>query len=462
VRKVVFCFYTNDHEVNLGIGFISSALKRAGIATDLVIYRDVMGKENDTPEGVVSRILAKNPAVVAFSAMTFNWRRIKEVISVLRKSYDGLVLVGGYQGILSPEEVLAHPGVDGVCVGEGELPMIRTVTAYGNGGASMPEIYGMVFRNQENQSKALERRWLVENLQDYPYIDYDIFEGEGVKGLKGMHIGVLSPGGIFSLPVITGRGCPYKCTYCCNSIVSAKYGGAKSYLRRYDIESAVSNIKGIVTKYEPELIEFFDETFIRNKTWVKDFCSLYRREIGLPFMIMARIDSLDEPLVSAMAESGLKLVLFGLESGDEEYRERYLNRRMSDKTIKEGARLLKKYDIMVVTFNMFGMPFETKEMINKTFALNEEIKPEVAYYTIFQPLPGTELAKIAYEHNMASPPPEGMWDLHSPSLDTAELPASYVVQMIEKFRDTFSNQEKVEAYYSKLRGIVKLAEHSLE
>lgn len=455
MHRVVFCFYTNDHEVNLGIGFISAALKKQGIETDLVIYRARVGEEADTPESVVSRILSKNPTVVAFSAMTFNWNRIKDVISLLRKSFEGLIVVGGYQAILGPEDVLSHPGVDAVCVGEGELPMIKALAAYKNGKRNLPPIDGLVSQDRAGMKIDVGNRWLIDNLDEYPYIDYDIFAAEGDKGLRRMHIGVLSPGGIFSLPVITGRGCPYRCTYCCNSALIERYGGVKNYLRKYSLESAISNIKGIVRRYDPQLIEFFDETFIRNREWVKGFCSLYGREVGLPYMIMARIDSLDEATVSAMAESGLKLVLFGLESGDEQYRARYLNRKMSDKTIKEGALLLRKYNVMIVTFNMFGMPFETKETIEKTFELNAAIEPDAAYSTIFQPLPGTALARLAFEHNMASRPPENGWDLHSPSLDTPELPASYVVETIERFRKRFTNREVVEKYYGRLQGLVK-------
>jgi anaerobic magnesium-protoporphyrin IX monomethyl ester cyclase len=447
---VVFCFYTNDHEINLGIGFMSAALKRSGIDTELVIYRDVPGKEIDTPESVVARIVAKNPTVVAFSAMTFHWQRIKEVITLLRKIYEGVILVGGYKAILSPEEVLEHPGVDGICVGEGELPLIRAVTAYDKGSPA-PEIAGMVFRDQQDRPTAFQSPWLVEKLDDYPFLDYEIFESEGAGGLRRMHLGAMAPGGIFSLPVIVGRGCPYKCTYCCNSALVDRYGGMKAYLRKYSIESAIVNVKGMSEKYRPELIEFFDETFIRNKVWVKEFCAIYRQEIGVPFMIMARIDTLDDELVSSLAESGLKLVLFGLESGDEEYRMRYLNRKMRDTTIKDGSRLLKKYGIMMATFNMFGMPFETRNTVEKTFALNAEIEPDAAFSFIYQPLPGTELARLSRENDFSAKTDADRWDLRSPSLDTAELPASYVAEKVQEFQERFAGSKIVGDFYEKLK-----------
>jgi radical SAM superfamily enzyme YgiQ (UPF0313 family) len=448
--KVVFCFYTNDHEINLGVGFMSAALKQNGIDTELVIYRDVPGKEIDTPESVVARIIAKNPTVVAFSVMTFHWRRIKEVISLLRETYEGVILVGGYKAILSPEEVLEHPGIDGICVGEGELPLIRSVTAYDKKNPA-PEIEGMVFRDQRDRPAAFQSPWLVEKLDDYPFLDYEIFDSEGAGGLSRMHLGAMAPGGIFSLPVVVGRGCPYKCTYCCNSALVDRYGGMKAYLRKYSIESAIANVKGVADKYKPEMIEFFDETFIRNRGWVKEFCAIYREQIGVPFMIMARIDTLDDELVSSLAESGLKLVLFGLESGDEEYRMKYLNRKMKDATIKEGSRLLKKYGIMIATFNMFGMPFETRDTVEKTFDLNAVIEPDAAFSFIYQPLPGTELARLSLKNNLSAKTDLDRWDLRSPSLDTSELPASYVAGKVEEFQERFANAKVVGDFYEKLK-----------
>lgn len=455
--KVVFCFYTNDHEINLGVGFISAALKQRGVDTELVIYRDVPGKQIDTPEAVAARILAKNPTVVAFSVMTFHWRRISAVISLLRRTYEGIVVVGGYEAILSPEEVLEHPGVDGVCIGEGELPFLRTLSAYKKNHPA-PIIEGMVFRDQRDRPAVFQSRWLVEKLEDYPFLDYEIFDSEGAGGLSRMHLGVVAPGGIFSLPVITGRGCPYQCTYCCNSALIERYGGLKSYLRKYGIEAAIANIKAASAKYKPEMIEFFDETFIRNKSWVKEFCLLYREQIGTPFMIMARVDTLDEEIVASLAESGLKLVLFGLESGDEEYRMKYLNRKMRDATIKEGTKLLKKYGIMMATFNMFGMPFETRDTLEKTFALNTEIEPDAAFSFIYQPLPGTELARLSAQNNISAVTDRDRWDLRSPALDTPELPALYVADKVKEFEDKFASGKIVRDFYGRLKHSIQSPE----
>jgi radical SAM superfamily enzyme YgiQ (UPF0313 family) len=451
-KKVVFCFHTNDHEYNMGIGFLSSFLKKNGVETDLAVYREIPGRSMDTPESVTSEILGKGPTVVAFSVMTFNWLRIRKVISLLRQmNYKGLIVVGGYHAILAPDEVLSEPGVDAVCIGEGEEPLLELTRLFHDGSRGvLPPMRGILFKGDDPYDIS-DKRWLVENLEDYPYVDYDIFDAEGGEGLSKKLIGSLSPAGIFSLAVITGRGCPYKCTYCSNSALINHYGGVKKFLRRYSVETAVKNIKGLCQKFGPQFIEFLDETFTLNKKWVEDFCALYKKEIGLPFSLMSRIDIMDDHTVSVLAEAGAKLVFFGLESGDEDYRSRYLNRKMSNATIIEGARTLRKHGIMIVTFNMFGMPYETVGTISKTFDLNAAIEPDVAIPFIYQVFPSTELARKAYEGNMVPSPPEGRWDYCTPSLDTLDLPASDVAGIVQDFRERFGNKDKVERVYKTLR-----------
>jgi radical SAM superfamily enzyme YgiQ (UPF0313 family) len=460
-HKVVFCFHTNDHEYNMGIGFISAFLKQGGTDVDIVVYREIKGRDPDTPEDIAKQIIEKMPTVAAFSVMTFNWHRIRRVISLLRPEFDGLIVVGGYHAILAPEEVLAFPGVDVVCTGEGELPLRELVEhTVMRGGKNPPAIKGMLFRDAP--AGPLREPWLIENLSEYPYMDYDLFDAEGTAGLSEKYMGMLSAAGIFSLPVITGRGCPYHCTYCSNSALIDRYGGVKRFLRKYDPPSAIDHIKGAVRKYKPSFLELLDETFTLSRKWVTEFCSLYRSEIGLPFSIMSRIDTVDDRTVSILAESGFKLVFFGIESGDEAYRTHYLKRMMSDRTIKEGARLLKRYGISIVTFNIFGMPFETKETIRKTYELNEEIEPDAAIPFIYQLFPGTDLARLAYEHHMAPPPPEDRWDYCTPSLDTSELPAAYVVEAVEEFRKRFGNQQRVQDLYKRLQDIAGLVSKSAE
>jgi anaerobic magnesium-protoporphyrin IX monomethyl ester cyclase len=448
--KIVFCFYTRDHEFNFGVGALSAALKQEGYEVDLVVYRDTPAHV-DTPEAVVRDIIEKSPMIAAFSVMTLNWLKISKVISLLRKDYEGLIAVGGHHAVLMPEDVLCNSAVDVVCLGEGERPLIELADRATAEGRNVTEdIAGLVFSSRGLPEEPKRQRWLLERLEDYPYLDYDIFGSR--DELRRKYLGAMTPAGIFSLPVLTGRGCPYRCTYCNNDSLLSIYGGVGRFVRRYSPAEAIRNIQQLVDKHSPQFFEFFDETFSLDREWIRDFCRRYKKEIDVPFLAMSRIDRLDEIAISSLAESGLKLLFFGLESGDEEYRKKYLKRPISNDAIREGVRLLRKYGVLVGTFNILGMPFETKESLRKTIALNEEIGSDAAIPSVFQPLPRTVLGQIAHEHNMVLPPPGDQWDLCSPALDTEELPASYVAETMEKFREKFSyqNMQNVFAHMRKL------------
>ena len=106
---------------------------------------------------------------------------------------------------------------------------------------------------------------------------------------------------------------------------------------------------------------------------------------------------------------------------------------------------------MILTFNMFGMPYETEDKIRKTFLLNKQINPEVSIPFVYQIFPKTTLGEIAIKNGMAPPLIEGRWDYCTPSLDTKELPAEKVTILVDEFRGMFCNEQKVDNFYKKLR-----------
>lgn len=452
--KITFCFHTTDYEFNLGIALLDPAVRNldVDVETSLVIFRELVGQNKDTIEETVSRILIEQPDIIAFSVMTFSWKKIEHLIKQLRQNFSGLIVVGGCHAMLCPEEVLSAPGVDAVCLGDGEKPLQTLIESYQKFPFnSLPNIPGLLFKGEKKRKK---KAWCNEHPENYPYLSYNIFHNEREQPFNRKITGYFSFADIFCLPVITSRGCPYKCTYCNNHSFMNILGGPKKFLRTYPVDKAISGIKSLVKQYNPEFIDFMDEMFLKNIKWMRNFCDNYAQEIGLPYSINIRIDRSTDEAVRLMAESGLRLVLFGLESGDEKYRKRFLNRDMTDDDILRGVELLRKHDIVIVTYNMFGLPLETPAMLEKTFELNRKIQPDAVAAFVYQPLPQTRLAQIAYENNLTQPPPEDLWDYLAPSLDSKDLPAQYVQEKVELFRQEFNPPQRVEAIVSKIRSFV--------
>ncbi|GAB6058294.1 hypothetical protein JCM31598_14110 [Desulfonatronum parangueonense] len=232
-------------------------------------------------------------------------------------------------------------------------------------------------------------------------------------------------------------------------------GGKKKYLRKYSPEVAVDFIKRYTHRYNPEFLEFMDEMFIKSSSWIEEFCDLYKHNIDLPFSINARIDRCSEDIIKNLANTGLSLVFFGLESGDEQYRSDYLDRHMTNSEILHGAETLRKHNVMLVTYNIFGMPFETPRHLERTIELNRLIMPDAAAAFVYQPLPGTKLGKLASEHDLFKPHTDEYWDYLVPALDTELLPANYVQEKVSEFRAEFNSWERTSTFIEKFRKLAQ-------
>ena len=96
------------------------------------------------------------------------------------------------------------------------------------------------------------------------------------------------------------------------------YKGSK-FLSHRSINSLLLECKLLREKYDVKLIEFADETFTRNKEWVKEFCHRYKEEINLPYIFQTRCDEVDFETLKTIKDSGSNEISFGIESGNEEF-----------------------------------------------------------------------------------------------------------------------------------------------
>jgi len=100
--------------------------------------------------------------------------------------------------------------------------------------------------------------------------------------------------------------------------------------------------------------------------------------------------------------TGCYSVTFGVESGSARLRNELLKKRLSDESILQCAAFLHKYKIPFATYNITGLPGETLQDAWDTVNINVQIKPNWAFYSIYQPLPKTELVEFAIDKGYLS------------------------------------------------------------
>jgi radical SAM superfamily enzyme YgiQ (UPF0313 family) len=191
--------------------------------------------------------------------------------------------------------------------------------------------------------------------------------------------------------MMTSFGCPFSCTYCYNSLFKEIYKNIKVRLKSVDSIIKESN------NLECDLIYFQDDFFGFNKEWLKEFTEKWNKR---PYHAQMRIETISEDRIDLLKESGCVSVTIAIEAYSEEYRETVLKRKMKNETIYTNCRKLLVSGIKLRTEQMLGLPNTTLEDELKLLKFNCEIKPTIAWSSIFQPYRGTELGEYCVQNGL--------------------------------------------------------------
>jgi anaerobic magnesium-protoporphyrin IX monomethyl ester cyclase len=398
-----------------GLGYISSVLKSAGHETSLLYLQD-----EPTAQALLQQISALAPSVVAFSATTHQFPYVAKYARWIKEAMPAVwTMVGGAHPTLVPEEVLNEPGIDVVCVGEGEYPVLDWVAALQEGKdvTHIPNLW----LHQGDQPVRNPLRPLIANLDELPFADRELF---GFDQILTQNDGWVD--------MMAGRGCPYGCSYCCNPGLRDRFKGLGKYVRFRSVDNVLSEIRALASRYVVKTLNFQDDVFTLDRDWTLQFCQEYRQQFSFPFWINTRVERInDEEMVAALAHAGCRGVRIGIESGNESLRAEILKRRMSNDEIRQAFALANKHGLNVYTCNMLGVPGETAAMIEETIALNRELEPADLQFSVFYPYPMTELYDVCVRKGYlregeSLPTYYGRKSiLHSPTLTAEELGAEY-------------------------------------
>lgn len=374
--KVLFIYpntVPHPKDISIGLAYLSAYLKENGHQVKLL---DTTFGMKDAE--ITEQLLEYNPELVGLSATTANFSYATHIATFIKKVSKTPVIIGGVHPTVDPEETIKKNCFDMICVGEGEEALLELISslAAGEKRTDIKNLWykknGKIIRNPP--------RILNQDLDVFPFPNLQIYDYE--RYLMN-HNRVAS--------VLGSRGCPFKCTYCINHSNQVLYSGLGAYVRYRRNEKIIEEIKAIISKFKVNELNFYDETFTLNASRVKEFCTLYKEEIGLPFHINARLDTLTDEMCSDLAEAGCVRIAVGLESGSPRLRKQILKKNITDEQIIAGSRYVKKYGIKLFTYNMIGIPGETRKDIQMTIDLNRKVQPDFLHASIFTAFKGTEL-----------------------------------------------------------------------
>ena len=274
------------------------------------------------------------------------------------KNPTAKIVVGGIHPTMKSEDFTKLP-VDCVVVGEGEWAVV------------------------EIMQNGIKERLLTSqhvDVDEIPPIDRSLWEEE-------YPIGIAFSGQRIFYTLLTSRACLYNCSFC--QPFARKMFGKEE--RRRSVDKVIEEMSLLRTKGMNSFM-IHDDGFVQNKVWIDEFVEKYKQNFSpKPFIIQIRANHLcDESLVSKLKSIGLEWVILGAEHGSHEILKllrKGCTREMNIKAVKTA----KKFGIKVFLNLMNGFPEETKENIEETFTMLEEIGTVFVSFAYYSPYPGSDL-----------------------------------------------------------------------
>lgn len=363
--------------MQLGLASISAVLKKHGHECRLLL-----AEQANFEEAVGHAVTTFQPELAAFTAVTTQFPYVKRIAQQLRERAPRVFQVcGGPHATLVPEKVLRESPIDAVCVGEGEYPVLELAESLATGHCCTA-IKNLYFKSSDGSIIRNEIRPLIENLDELPFFDRELFRD---------YIDL----GRYPHSVLTTRGCYFECTYCCNH--SFKRIAPGHYVRSRSVAHILSEIEYLRSCY-PGLSHLYieDETIGQNKKlWDKLLPEL--KKTGLRYSSNFRIGVAGNDFLEGMRDANFRKVNMGVESGNEWLRKNVLKRHYSNEQIIAAYRHAKKLGMKTKSYNLIGLPHETPEMFEDTIRVNRIIRPDETALNIFFPYPGTELDRLCDE-----------------------------------------------------------------
>jgi len=372
--RILFIINMEDlgFEEPLGVLYLSAICKKHS--------HKVYAVENNLAR-IEERIKDIKPDLIALSVLTPSFSYLFETIKRLKTKYDIPTVFGGPHITFFPE-VTNCSEIDYAFMGEAEDAFVEFLNLL-EIGKPVVNVNNLVSKGEGGRIKQNPLSPLVNDLDRLPFpdrellVDYKQFYKADVRS------------------VIASRGCPYNCTYCFNDQFHKLYKGLGSVVRLRSVDNVIKECLELKNTYNARMIHFFDDIFPYQEEWLREFTKRYLKEVNLPFLTNTRFNLCTEEYVKNLSKAGCKSLLIGVETGNEDLRQKILNRKMSNRMIIEKSGLIHRYGIKIYTQNLIGLPYGSLEKDLETLKLNIDLKADFAGAYLCQPYPKTEIEKMA-------------------------------------------------------------------
>jgi anaerobic magnesium-protoporphyrin IX monomethyl ester cyclase len=376
-------FINNGVFENLGIEYISAFLKKNGhkvsLSVDPALFSDTFHNNSllsslfSFEKIILEDIYRKKPSLICFSVLTDTYAWALKIAEKIKQAVDIPIIFGGIHPTLLPDLVISNKAVDMVCIAEGEAPLLELVNSLdrGNIDYSIQNIWfkknGKIIKNSLRPTK--------KDLDSLPFPDKEIFYS-------------ISRNYAREYVTMTGRGCPFDCTYCSNHAIKKVY--TEPYVRKRSVDNVITEIIEARQRYNMKYIWFMDDLFFLEKDWLRNFSQEYSNNIKIPFFCYVHPQQIDEEAAELLKRAGCNEVGVGVQTLSKRSKG-MIKRFESEAEVRGALKIIKEKNMFVVTENIVGLPLEGEEDLSALAMLYNDIRPSIIIMNWLRLYPKTEI-----------------------------------------------------------------------
>jgi len=379
--RVLLIPYDNDsymHWFPQGLAHIAASLVTAG--HEVIVYSQ--DKFHYTPEHLTGYLDKERFDVVGAGTIGgyYQYKKLLEISKAINKSKKRpFYCIGGHGPSPEPEFFIKKTQANAVVIGEGEVTIVELLDALKTG-TSFDHIKGIAFRRNNGEVVVNERRDLIKDIDSIPFPAYHLFPIDYYRLLRLPH----SANRDFVMPVLSSRGCPFKCTFC--------YRMDKG-IRLRSKESIIDEIKFLKEKYKITQIVFSDELLMSSEERVIDLCNAFiEANLEIKWSCNGRLNYAKPKVLKLMKKSGCVFINYGIESMDDLVLKN-MRKALTTGQIIKGIEATMEAGISPGFNIIFGNIGDTKETLKKgvEFLLKYDDGAQLRTIRPVTPYPGSPL-----------------------------------------------------------------------
>ena len=316
----------------------------------------------------------------------YQYKRLIRISNAINNSRNKpFYIIGGHCPSPDPEYFLKKTKADVAILGEGEVTIVELLDALSNNKA-LTSIKGIAFRDGD-KIIINEDRPLIQDIDTIPFPAYHLFPINYYRLIRPM------PGASktdFVLPVLSGRGCTFKCTFC--------YRMDAGFRQRSN-ENIIEEVNLLKKDYGITYVIFSDELLMSSKERTISLCEAFlKANLNISWNCNGRLNYAKPDVLKLMKRAGCVFINYGIEAMDDLVLKN-MNKGLTTKQIIEGVENTLSIGISPGLNILFGNIGDNKETLNKgvEFLLKYDDGAQLRTIKPVTPYPGSPLYYTAIE-----------------------------------------------------------------